>query len=150
MLALLFGATALEASFLTKVLIIDDDINLTQMLKMTLESSGFDVVRAVSPTEGIWAARHQHPDAIILDFVMPMMNGVEVCQAIRQFSQVPILVLSVLDQPSIIAKVLDAGADDYLVKPVAVNILQAYLKKLARRQPMPPGTETHNLSAHPS
>lgn len=135
---------------MTKVLIIDDDINLTQMLKMTLESTGFEVVRAVSPSEGIRAARHQHPDAIILDFIMPMMNGVEVCQAIRQFSQVPILVLSVLDQPSVIAKVLDAGADDYLVKPVAINILQAYLKKLGRRQPVKPNSGSTGLPAHPS
>jgi two-component system KDP operon response regulator KdpE len=134
-----------EIDSLTKVLIIDDDINTTDMLRMTLEASGFEVLKAASPALGIDLALQQHPDAIILDFVMPVMNGVDVCRTIRSFSQVPILMMSVIDQPSIVAKVLDAGADDYLVKPVAVNVLQANLNKLSRRRPPAPGGSSHPL-----
>lgn len=123
---------------MTKVLIISDGATVSDNLRMTLEASGFEVSRAPSSTAGINAAREQIPDAIILDSVMPVLNGVEICKAIRQFSQAPILMLSVIDQPSIIAKVLDAGADDYLVKPVASNVLQAYLNKFSRRNQAAP------------
>lgn len=116
-----------------KVLIIDDDINSTDILQITLENYNFEVSSTTIPDQGIKAVREQQPDAVILDYMMPVMDGIKVCQAIRKFSQVPILVLSVIDQPNIIAKVLDAGADDYLVKPVAGNVLQAYLKKMSRR-----------------
>ena len=116
-----------------KVLIIDDDANSTDILQITLESYDFEVITALVPDQGIKYVRDHQPDAVILDFMMPVMNGIDVCKSIRQFSQVPILVLSVIDQPNIVAKVLDSGADDYLVKPVAGNVLQAYLKKLARR-----------------
>ena len=116
-----------------KVLIIDDDVNSTDILQITLESYDIDVITATLPDQGISLVQKHQPDAVILDFIMPVMNGIEVCQEIRKFSQVPILVLSVIDQPNIVAKVLDSGADDYLVKPVAGNVLQAYLKKLARR-----------------
>lgn len=116
-----------------KVIVIDDDINSTDILQITLESYDIEVITATLPELGIKLVQEHQPDAVILDFVMPIMNGIEVCQAIRKFSQVPILVLSVIDQPNIVAKVLDSGADDYLVKPVAGNVLQAYLKKLSRR-----------------
>ncbi len=135
----------MEIASLTTVLIIDDDINTTDMLKMTLESSGFEVFKATTPALGIDLALQQHPDAVILDFVMPVMNGIEVCREIRRFSQVPILMMSVIDQPSIVAKVLDAGADDYLVKPVAANILQANINKLSRRRPPESGASSHQL-----
>lgn len=118
-----------------KVLIIDDDINSTDILQITLENYNFEVTSTTVPDLGIKAVRDQQPDAVILDYMMPVMDGIEVCKAIRKFSQVPILVLSVIDQPNVIAKVLDSGADDYLVKPVAGNVLQAYLKKMSRRHP---------------
>jgi DNA-binding response OmpR family regulator len=118
---------------LLKVLIIDDDVNSTDILKTTLENIHVEVYTASFTDQGIRAIREHQPDAVILDFMMPAMQGVEVCQAIREFSEVPILVLSVIDQPNVIANVLDSGADDYLVKPVAGTVLQAYLKKMARR-----------------
>jgi len=118
---------------LLKVLIIDDDINSTDLLQTTLEAYEIEVITATLPELGIKLVQEHQPDAVILDFFMPVMNGIDVCKAIREFSQVPILALSVIDQPNIVAKVLDSGADDYLVKPVAGNVLQAYLKKLSRR-----------------
>jgi DNA-binding response OmpR family regulator len=140
----------LEVCFLLKVLIIDDDVNSTDILKTTLENTQFEVLTAALPEQGIKAIREHQPDAVILDFIMPGMKGIEVCQAIRQFSQVPILVLSVIDQPSVIANVLDSGADDYLVKPVAGNVLQAYLKKMARRNPASKPKKAYNYPLKPN
>jgi DNA-binding response OmpR family regulator len=130
---------------LIKVLVIDDDINMVEMLKLTLEACDFEVITETSPEAGIIAAQEKKPDTIILDYMMPVLNGMEVCQKIRKFSQVPILVLSVMDQPSIVAKLLDAGADDFLVKPVAGKVLQAHLRKLARRNPISQIPQTAGL-----
>lgn len=129
-----------------KVLIIDDDVNSTEILITNLDRTQFEVLTASLPEQGIKAIREHQPDAVILDFMMPMMEGIEVCREIRQFSQVPILVLSVIDQPSVIANVLDSGADDYLVKPVAGKVLQAYLKKMARRSPV---SKSHKFPNYP-
>jgi DNA-binding response OmpR family regulator len=116
-----------------KVLVIDDDIVTTEMLKMTLEPASFKVNAASSSHEGIELARRWKPDIIIVDLVMPVLNGWEVCKEIRKFSSVPILVMSVMNQPEMVAKTLDQGADDYLVKPVSTSILIAHLNKLTRR-----------------
>jgi DNA-binding response OmpR family regulator len=118
---------------LIRVLIIDDDVDMTDVLKMVLEADDFDVKTLNTAAEGISAAREWGPDVIILDQMMPVMEGSEVCQVIRKFSQVPILMLSVVNKPEIIAQTLDAGADDYLVKPVPNSVLVAHLHKLARR-----------------
>lgn len=77
-------------------------------------------------------AKKLKPDLILLDLWMPEMDGRQVCKAIRNSSSVPILILSALDTPDTIAEVLNAGADDYLVKPVSQNILHAYLRKFTR------------------
>ena len=76
---------------------------------------------------------------ITLDLMMPDMNGWQVCKAVRGFSQVPILVLSALDSPGMVAAALDAGADDYLIKPVPSSVLLAHINKLVRRARPAPG-----------
>ncbi len=77
--------------------------------------------------------REISPDVIILDLMMPGMDGWQVCAQVRAFSDVPILILSALDSPGMVASALDAGADDYLVKPVPVGVLLAHLNTLTRR-----------------
>jgi two-component system response regulator VicR len=84
------------------------------------------------PAEGIEMAKKIQPDLILLDLWMPDMDGKQVCKAIRKTSSVPILILSALDKPEVIAEVLNVGADDYLVKPVSQSILHAYIKKFSR------------------
>ncbi len=116
-----------------KVLIIDDDVDMTDVLKLVLEGAGFDVVVNNSSIESIAATRYHNPDVVILDLLMPGMDGWEVCKAIRRFSQIPILILSVFSRPGMIEQALDAGADDYLVKPVPRGVLVAHLNGLARR-----------------
>jgi two-component system KDP operon response regulator KdpE len=119
--------------FKNRVLVIDDDRILTDMLKLSLESEAFDVSVANTGEEGLRNARLQNPDVIILDLMMPGTDGWKTGQAIREFSKVPILVLSALDKPGIVTRALDEGADDFLMKPVSIELLVAHLNKLTRR-----------------
>jgi DNA-binding response OmpR family regulator len=125
--------SAWEAVVQTRVLVVDDDIEMTDLLKIVLEPNSFEVVTANSGADGIDLARRLSPDVMVLDLHMPEIDGWEVCKAIRQFSQVPILVLSAVSKPGMVARALDAGADDYLSKPMTSSVLIAHIKKLARR-----------------
>ena len=115
------------------VLVIDDDIAMTEMMKIILEPKAFGVNIAFTGASGIEAARNLDPDVIILDLCMPEMDGEQVCKAIREFSQVPILILSAMNKPGLITRTLDGGADDYLFKPVPSGTLIAHLNNLIRR-----------------
>jgi DNA-binding response OmpR family regulator len=117
----------------TKVLVIDDDKEMTDMLKVILEPNTFDVVAANSSVLGIDLVRQVKPEVVVLDLLMPDMDGWQVCKEIRKFSQVPILVLSAVSKPGMVARALDEGADDYLLKPMPSSMLIAHIKKLARR-----------------
>lgn len=118
---------------LTRILVVDDDQAMTEMLRLVLEPNAFEVHEAHSGPEGIEATRQLNPEVVVLDLLMPGMDGWEVCKEIRSFSQVPILVLSAISKPGIIARALDEGADDYLLKPMPSSVLIAHLKRLARR-----------------
>ena len=118
---------------MTRVLVIDDDAAMTEMLKVTLEPREFEVMTAHTGEEGIEAAKNLCPDVIILDLFMPGLDGWQVCKSIREYSKVPILVLSAINKPGTVAKALDEGADDYLIKPVPSGVLVAHLNNLIRR-----------------
>jgi DNA-binding response OmpR family regulator len=118
---------------LTRVLIIDDDINMTGVLEVVLREAGYDVLSSNSGIQGVGLVPPNDPDVVILDLIMPDLDGWDTCRAIRKTSQVPILILSVINKPELIARALDEGADDYLVKPVPLNELVARVKTLARR-----------------
>jgi two-component system KDP operon response regulator KdpE len=122
-----------------KILVIDDDPAMTELLRLLLQPTLADVITANSGPEGIQLAKSIDPDVITLDLMMPDMNGWEVCQEVRKFSQVPILILSALDSPGMVAAALDAGADDYLIKPVPSSVLLAHINKLVRRTRPSPG-----------
>ncbi len=115
------------------ILAIDDDPAITDLLSALLKASNFEVFVANRGEAGLQIIREKSPRIVILDLMMPEMDGWQVCKAVRAFSSVPILILSALDEPSVVASVLDAGADDYLVKPVPSAVLIAHLNKLARR-----------------
>lgn len=116
-----------------KILVIDDDPAMTDLLKLLLEPASNYVITANSGPEGIQLVKADSPDVVVLDLMMPDMNGWQVCKAVRDFSNVPILVLSALDSPGMVAAALDAGADDYLIKPVPSSVLVAHINKLMRR-----------------
>jgi DNA-binding response OmpR family regulator len=115
------------------VLTIDDDPAITDVLSVLLKANGFDVVAANSGIEGLRMIQEQSPRIAIVDLMMPDLDGWQVCKAAREFTSIPIIALSALDEPSIVASVLDLGADDFLVKPVPSAVLIAHLNKLARR-----------------
>lgn len=117
----------------TKILVIDDDSAVTDLLSVLLRSQGFDVIATNSSSDGLGYARDAAPDMIVLDLMMPEIDGWEVCRSVRTFSQVPIIVLSALNDPSMVASVLDAGADDYLTKPTPSRVLVAHINRLIKR-----------------
>ena len=117
---------------LTKLLIVDDDPHLVDTLKRFLERNEFDVSTADSGSTGIEVARQLSPDVILLDLMMPGIDGWEVCTAIREFSQAPILIFSAVINPELVTRALDLGADDYLVKPAPPGVVASRLKRLAR------------------
>jgi DNA-binding response OmpR family regulator len=116
-----------------KLLVIDDDSAVTDLLSLLLKSNGFEVTATNNSTEGLSLVREISPDVIILDLMMPEMDGWQICKAVREFSQVPIIILSALNDPSMIASVLDAGADDYLTKPTPSRVLIAHINRLINR-----------------
>jgi DNA-binding response OmpR family regulator len=118
---------------MSKVLTIDDDPAMTELLTLLLRTHGLEAHVANNGEEGIRLTRELCPDVVILDLMMPGMDGWQVCSKIRAFSNVPILILSALDSTGLVANSLDAGADDYLVKPVPSGVLIAHLNTLIRR-----------------
>ncbi len=116
-----------------KILVVDDDPAMRELLRVILEPASFDVLVAESGEQAILLTKEASPDIIILDLMMPDMDGWHVCKAIREFSNLPILILSALDSPGIVAEILNAGADDFLIKPVASSILLAHINKMVRR-----------------
>ena len=117
-----------------QTLLIDDDADLSVMLRTLLKGQDFDIRAVFNGKEGVDACREMNPDVIILDLLMPEMDGWQVCEQIREFSAVPILILSALGAPGSVARALDAGADDYLIKPVHASLLASRLRTLVRRQ----------------
>jgi DNA-binding response OmpR family regulator len=117
-----------------EVLLIDDDPDLYIMLRTLLRGQDIQIQAVFNGEEGIEECRKNPPDVIILDLLMPGMDGWEVCEKIRDFSDVPILILSALGSPGSVARALDAGADDYLIKPVHASLLASRLRTLVRRR----------------
>jgi DNA-binding response OmpR family regulator len=117
-----------------KILVIDDDPAMTELLSLVLSPTKAQIITSNSGEEGLRLASDNSPDIILLDLMMPNMDGWQVTENIRKFSSTPILILSVLDNPGLVAKALDKGADDYLVKPVPSGILIAHINNLTRRR----------------
>ena len=119
-----------------EVLLIDDDPDLSTMLRTLLRGQDFQIKAVYSSEDGISKVKNPEstPDVVILDLLMPEVDGWEVCERIRSFSDVPILILSALGSPGSVARALDAGADDYLIKPVHASLLASRLRTLVRRK----------------
>ena len=116
-----------------KVLVIEDEAPLRRALRIFLEGHEYAVSLAASGKEGIEVAARDHPDVVILDLGLPDMDGVSVATALRAWSQVPIVVLSARDAESVKVAALDAGADDYVTKPFAMNEFLARIRAAVRR-----------------
>lgn len=117
----------------SSVLVIDNDVAMSEILKAILEPKAFEVFTAHEVKEGIADISRLNPDVIVLNLFMPETDGWQVCRDIRTFSKIPILVLSAVNNPDAVARALDEGADDYLIKPVPSGVLIAHIKNLIRR-----------------
>lgn len=118
---------------LPRILVVDDEPAIQRFLKTALSDGEFTLYQAENGRDALAAAVATKPDVILLDLGLPDMDGVEVIDRIRQWSQVPILVLSVRDRESDKVRALDTGADDYLTKPFGVGELLARIRAMLRR-----------------
>lgn len=116
-----------------RILVVDDEPQITRVLKTTLSSQGYGVRSAGNGQEALDEMKGWSPDLIITDLRMPKMDGLELCRDIRSRSTVPIIVLSVKGEEAVKVQALDAGADDYITKPFSVNELLARVRASLRR-----------------
>jgi len=116
-----------------RVLVVDDERAIRRYLHAALNAHGYVIYEAVNGQEALSAAVAERPDLIILDLGLPDMDGVEVTRQIREWSQLPIIILSVREQEKDKVAALDAGADDYLTKPFSTGELMARIRVALRR-----------------
>lgn len=134
-----------------RVLVTDDEPRYIRAIQVNLEASGYEVITARDGLEAVDLAARAKPDLIILDIRMPKMDGYQACQYIREFSAVPIIMLTALAENADKVKGLDAGADDYVTKPFSADELLARVRAVLRRvelagQPETPATfQTGNI-----
>ena len=117
----------------SRILVVDDETQISRVLKTTLQSQGYEVKTAADGETGYNAAMDWIPDLLITDLSMPVMSGIELCRAVRERSQLPIIVLSVRGEEKSKIEALDAGADDYVTKPFSMNELLARVRANLRR-----------------
>ena len=115
------------------VLIIDDEIQIRRLLRVTLEANGYRVLEAAKGQDGLAEAAQRHPDVIILDLGLPDTDGLSVLKRLREWSRAPVLVLSVQEGDVDKVSALDNGADDYMTKPFSTAELLARLRVVQRR-----------------
>lgn len=117
-----------------KILVIDDEAEIRKLLKVGLTAHGYVFLEAASGKDGIYQTAVDRPDIVILDMGLPDMDGSEVVRQIREWSQVPIIILSVRGADNDKVNALDSGADDYLIKPFSMSELMARVRVAMRHQ----------------
>ena len=122
----------------SRILVVDDDPSISEMVAILLESEGFDVTICADGLSVLPLYRAERPDLVLLDVMLPGMNGVQVCQALRDESDVPIIMMSALTDSVDVIAGLEAGADDYVTKPFENSVLMARIKARMRRQELEP------------
>ena len=116
-----------------KALIIEDDANIAELLRLYLEKDGFEVIKAVDGGTGVRYALTENPDVILLDIMLPVLDGWQVCRKVRESSKTPIIMLTAKGETFDKVNGLEMGADDYIVKPFEVKELLARIHAVMRR-----------------
>jgi len=116
-----------------RILTVDDELSIIRFLRSNLEDRGYTVISATNGEEALHMIEMELPDLIILDVMMPKMDGFEVCRQLREWSQIPIIMLSARGDEKDKVRCLDLGADDYIVKPFGANELIARVSAVLRR-----------------
>ena len=133
-----------------RVLVIDDDPSLLRALRLGLQAGGHDVVTAANGQQGISKTAVSTPDIVVLDLGLPDIDGQTVCRRIRQWSEVPIIILSASGNEQSKVAALDGGADDYITKPFGMAELEARIRTALRhRKPLPGEPEAAMLTVGP-
>jgi two-component system KDP operon response regulator KdpE len=122
-----------------RILVVDDEPQILRALETSLHGAGYEVAAAATAADALAAAAMRPPEAVILDLVLPDGSGTEVCRELRRWTDVPILVLSAVGDEAEKVSALDAGADDYVLKPFGIEELLARLRALLRRAGPPGG-----------
>jgi two-component system alkaline phosphatase synthesis response regulator PhoP len=130
-----------------KVLVVDDDVKTVELVKLYLSRDGYRVLTAYNGNDALKLARDGHPDLIVLDIMLPGMNGLDVCRILRDESDVPIIMLTALTTDDDRLAGLNLGADDYVPKPFSPRELAARVRAVLRRLPGERGPEkiTHGM-----
>jgi two-component system, OmpR family, KDP operon response regulator KdpE len=115
------------------ILVVDDEPQIRRVLRATLTAEGYTIIEARDGAEALEKVRSERPDLILLDMNMPVLDGLQVCREIRSGSEVPIIMLTVRSAEKDKVRALDAGADDYVVKPFGMQELLARVRALLRR-----------------
>lgn len=129
-----------------RIVIIDDEQAIRRLLRTILEAHGYQVFEAENGENGLLTVAQQHPDVVILDLGLPDLDGIEVTRRLREWSEIPVIVLSVREQEADKVAALDAGADDYLTKPFGAAELLARLRAARRRANHSPEESTFTLN----
>ena len=116
-----------------RVLVVDDERQILRALRIILRDAGFEVATAATADEALDALAVRPPDAAILDLILPDGNGVDICRSIREWSEMPVIVLSAVGEEAEKVRALEAGADDYVTKPFGPDELIARLRAALRR-----------------
>lgn len=134
-------------SIAPQILVIDDEPQILRALRMILTEKQFNVTTASRGEEGLTLAAANEPDLVILDLGLPDMDGVEVCKHLREWTQIPIIILSVRDSERDKVAALDQGADDYLTKPFSIEELLARVRVALRHSAGAQGTQSKEVKA---
>jgi len=126
----------------TRILVVDDELNIVKFLRANLEAKNYVVLAAMDGAEALQTFEMELPDLVILDIMMPKIDGFEVCRRLREWSQIPIIMLSARGDESDKVKCLDLGADDYITKPFGKGELIARVKAVLRRTEAAASTPT--------
>ena len=118
-----------------KILVVDDDVKIVELVKLYLKRDGYQVITAYDGNEALRLAREAHPDLIVLDIMLPGIDGLEICRALRSESSVPIILLTAKTTEQDRIYGLDLGADDYVTKPFSPKELAARVRAVFRRTP---------------
>ena len=122
---------------LAKILLIEDEEDVVVLLRFRFEQEGYEVLSAANGVEGLRILQQEHPHLVLLDVMMPRMNGWETCKRIRQYSDVPIIMLTALGQEADKVRGLEMGADDFVTKPFSLAELIARVRAALRRGRQP-------------
>jgi two-component system KDP operon response regulator KdpE len=128
-----------------KILVIDDDVTLLNLLRQSLEKASYQVITATNGLAGLQQMYDQRPDLIILDVMMPRMDGWETCSRIREISQIPIIMLTAKDEEADKIRGFKCGVDDYVTKPFSFAELTARVGAVLHRTKQPPPVKRPNV-----